>query len=49
MSGITICPLADAAAGPVRSFIPKFRAEFEQYIRERKERRPDPWPVKFKN
>ena len=49
MSGNTICPLADAAAGPVKSFIGKFRAEFEQYIRERKERRPDPWPVAFKN
>jgi NADH-quinone oxidoreductase subunit F len=48
MSGITICPLADAAAGPVLSFIPKFRAEFEQYIRERQERRPDPWPVRWK-
>jgi len=49
MSGNTICPLADAAAGPVKSFITKFRAEFEQYINERKERNPSPWPVGFKN
>ena len=33
MFGRTICPLADAAVGPVKSFITKFRAEFEDYIR----------------
>ncbi len=32
MQGTTICPLADAAAMPVRSFISKFRDEFEYYI-----------------
>ncbi len=28
MAGRTLCPLGDAAAGPVRSFVTKFRAEF---------------------
>ena len=32
MQGTTICPLADAAAMPVRSFVKKFRDEFENYI-----------------
>ena len=32
MQGTTICPLADAAAMPARSFISKFRDEFEHYI-----------------
>jgi NADH-quinone oxidoreductase subunit F len=48
MAGNTICPLADAAVGPVASFIPKFREEFETYIREQKERKKDRWPVKWK-
>ncbi|RMG43567.1 MAG: NADH oxidoreductase (quinone) subunit F [Acidobacteria bacterium] len=33
MMGTTICPLADAAAMPCRSFVSKFREEFEHYIR----------------
>ncbi len=48
MSGNTICPLADAAAGPVKSFIPKFRDEFETYIRERSSRNERPYPVKWR-
>jgi len=32
MQGNTICVLADAAAMPVRSFIAKFRSEFEEHI-----------------
>ncbi len=32
IEGNTICPLGDAAVGPVRSFIQKFRSEFDQYI-----------------
>jgi NADH-quinone oxidoreductase subunit F len=33
MEGKTICVFADAAAWPVQSYITKFRAEFEDYIR----------------
>jgi NADH-quinone oxidoreductase subunit F len=33
MMGRTICPLADAAAMPVMSFVNKFRGEFEEHIR----------------
>jgi len=47
MFGNTICPLADAAVGPVKSFIEKFRPEFEEYIKERDTRREKPWPVGF--
>jgi NADH-quinone oxidoreductase subunit F len=36
MVGQTICVLADACAGPVTSFIRKFRPEFEDYIRSGK-------------
>jgi NADH-quinone oxidoreductase subunit F len=36
MKGRTICALSDAAALPVLSFVPKFRSEFEFYIREGK-------------
>ncbi len=32
MMGRTICPLADAAAMPVVSYVKKFREEFEKYI-----------------
>ena len=48
MFGNTICPLADAAVGPVKSFITKFRDEFEVYIREQKGRKEKRWPVKWK-
>jgi len=34
MAGNTICPLADAAAAPVQSFITKFRDEFESFIKD---------------
>ncbi|MBI5507688.1 MAG: NADH-quinone oxidoreductase subunit NuoF [Deltaproteobacteria bacterium] len=33
MLGTTICPLADALAMPVLSFLQKFRPEFEEHIR----------------
>ena len=33
MMGNTICALADAAAMPVRAFVTKFRAEFEEHAR----------------
>lgn len=49
MAGNTICPLADAAVGPVKSFITKFRGEFEDYIRTRKERNTDWYPVKWRS
>jgi NADH-quinone oxidoreductase subunit F len=35
MMGTTICPLADAAAMPVRSYIQKFRHEFEYHVRHK--------------
>jgi hypothetical protein len=31
---LTICPLADAAVMPMRSFLDKFRPEFEALIQE---------------
>lgn len=34
--GRTICPLGDAAALPIRSYITKFRDEFESYVKEKK-------------
>ncbi len=34
MEGKTICVFADAAAWPIQSYIGKFRAEFESYIKE---------------
>jgi NADH-quinone oxidoreductase subunit F len=36
MEGKTICVFADAAAWPVQSYITKFRAEFEEYIRSKR-------------
>jgi NADH-quinone oxidoreductase subunit F len=36
MKGRTICALSDAAALPVLSFVQKFRAEFEYFVREGK-------------
>ncbi|RMF70430.1 MAG: NADH-quinone oxidoreductase subunit F, partial [Calditrichaeota bacterium] len=35
--GNTICPLGDAAAMPIRSYVRKFRHEFEEYIRGKRE------------
>jgi NADH-quinone oxidoreductase subunit F len=35
MMGTTICALSDAAALPVRSFVQKFKKEFEYHVRER--------------
>jgi NADH-quinone oxidoreductase subunit F len=35
MAGLTICPLSDAAVMPMRSFIDKFRPEFEALIQEK--------------
>jgi NADH-quinone oxidoreductase subunit F len=34
MAGLTICPLSDAAVMPMRSFLSKFRPEFEALIQE---------------
>ena len=34
MAGLTICPLSDAAVMPMRSFLNKFRPEFEALIQE---------------
>ena len=33
MTGTTICPLSDAAAMPLESFLGKFRGEFEEHVR----------------
>lgn len=35
MAGQTICVLADALAMPIKSFVPKFRAEFEAKIKRK--------------
>ncbi len=35
MMGTTICALSDAAAMPVRSFLQKFRQEFEYHVHEK--------------
>ncbi|MCJ8278094.1 MAG: hypothetical protein MJK18_14730 [Bdellovibrionales bacterium] len=34
MKGRTICALSDAAALPVLGIVPKFKEEFEFYIKE---------------
>jgi NADH-quinone oxidoreductase subunit F len=36
IGGNTICPLGDAAVFPVRGFVKKFRAEFEEHIRQKR-------------
>jgi NADH-quinone oxidoreductase subunit F len=36
MKGRTICPLSDAAAMPVESYVQKFYAEFDAHIREQR-------------
>ncbi|RME80089.1 MAG: NADH-quinone oxidoreductase subunit F, partial [Planctomycetota bacterium] len=36
MAGRTICVLADAAVMPTRSYVSKFREEFEAHIKEKK-------------
>jgi NADH-quinone oxidoreductase subunit F len=36
MMGTTICALSDAAAMPVRSFLQKFRKEFEYHVQEKR-------------
>ncbi len=41
MAGLTICPLADAAVMPMRSFLQKFRPEFEALVRESRPAKPD--------
>jgi len=33
INGKTLCALGDAAAGPVSSFVRKFKADFEAHIR----------------
>lgn len=47
MATNTICPLSDAAIGPVKSFIEKFHEEFETYIKEEKGRKENPYPVSW--
>jgi NADH-quinone oxidoreductase subunit F len=37
MAGLTICPLSDAAVMPIRSFLEKYRPEFEALIQNEKE------------
>ena len=45
MMGLTICPLSDAAVMPMRSFIDKFRPEFEALIQETAPAEPSSrWP-----
>ncbi len=45
MEGLTICPLADAAVMPIRSFLEKFRPEFEALIHETASATPQSrWP-----
>ncbi len=41
--GNTICPLGDAGAMPVQSFLMKFPEEFEQHIKLKKCPYPHPW------
>jgi NADH-quinone oxidoreductase subunit F len=36
MAGKTICPLSDACAMPINSFVTKFRDEFESHIRDKR-------------
>ena len=36
MTGTTICPLADALAIPVLSYLQKFRDEFVEHVRRKK-------------
>ncbi len=36
INGKTLCALGDAAAGPVTSFVKKFKADFEEHIRGKK-------------
>jgi NADH-quinone oxidoreductase subunit F len=36
ITGRTICPLGDAAAMPVESFVKVFRSEFEDHVREKR-------------
>jgi NADH-quinone oxidoreductase subunit F len=43
MEGKTICALADADAMPIRSFITKFRSEFESLIDKSKPSQPRRW------
>ena len=33
MEGNTICVLADSLSMPVKSFVPKYRSEFEDHVR----------------
>ena len=43
--GNTICPLGDAAALPVISFVTKFRSEFEEWIQRGKPESERAFPV----
>jgi NADH-quinone oxidoreductase subunit F len=48
MEGRTICPLADAAAMPVKSFVSKFREEFEAHVEKKGCPLSNPFPVTWK-
>ena len=41
MAGLTICPLSDAAVMPMRSFLQRFRPEFEALVHESPQTAPD--------
>jgi NADH-quinone oxidoreductase subunit F len=41
--GNTICPLGDAGALPVHSFLEKFRPEFEAHVTGKRCPYPHPW------
>ncbi len=43
--GNTICPLGDAAALPIQSYVRKFRSEFEAYVGSREATAPNKEPV----
>ena len=49
MSGTSICALCDGAAMPLRSFLVKFRDEFDQYLKHGSGRQERPVPAGAKN
>ncbi len=48
IEGRTVCPLADAAAMPVKSFVSKFREEFEEHVEKKGCPLSNPFPVLWK-
>jgi NADH-quinone oxidoreductase subunit F len=50
MAGLTICPLADAAVMPMRSFLERFRPEFEALVAEAEDvESPSRWAREFRS